>query len=192
MRHGLGVGPGHGNKSLNSLVSKSQRSDGADFRSQLVELMPRLRRFAHGLTGSAADADDLVQSTLERALEKLDQWQPGTRLDSWLYRIAQNLWIDQVRSARTRGTAVDVEALEAVAGSDGRVTNEQQLAMRDTRRAMAELPEEQRAVLMLVAVEEMSYADAAQALDIPIGTVMSRLSRARRALAERLGYGSRT
>jgi RNA polymerase sigma-70 factor, ECF subfamily len=190
MRPGLRGRPGHGNKSLNSLVSKSQTGDGADFRSQLVELMPRLRRFAHGLTGSAADADDLVQSTLERALQKLDQWQPGTRLDSWLYRIAQNLWIDQVRSVRTRGTAVDVEALEAVAGSDGRVTNEQQLTMRDTRRAMAELPAEQRAVLMLVAVEEMSYADAAQALDIPIGTVMSRLSRARRALAERLSYGS--
>jgi RNA polymerase sigma-70 factor (ECF subfamily) len=86
--------------------------------------------------------------------------------------------------------AVEVDALEDVAGSDGRVTNEQQLTMRDTRRAMAELPAEQRAVLMLVAVEEMSYADAAQALDIPIGTVMSRLSRARRALAERLSYGS--
>jgi RNA polymerase sigma-70 factor (ECF subfamily) len=155
-----------------------------------MELMPRLRRFAQELTGSAADADDLVQSTRERALEKLDRWQPGTRLDSWLYRIAQNLWIDQVRSVRTRGPAVDVEALEAIAGSDGRVTNQQQLTMRDTRRAMAELPAEQRAVLMLVAVEEMSYADAAQALDIPIGTVMSRLSRARRALAERLSYGS--
>jgi RNA polymerase sigma-70 factor (ECF subfamily) len=72
---------------LNSIVSKSQAGDGADFRSQLVELMPRLRRFAHGLTGTAADADDLVQSTLERALEKLDQWQPGTRLDSWMFQI---------------------------------------------------------------------------------------------------------
>lgn len=175
---------------MNSLVSKSQTGDNTDFRSQLVDLMPRLRRFAACLTGSAADADDLVQSTLERALEKLDQWRPGSRLDSWLYRIAQNLWIDQVRSARTRGTAVDVEALENLAGSDGRLTNEQQLTMRDTRRAMAELPEEQRAVLMLVAVEDMSYADAAQVLGIPIGTVMSRLSRARRALVERLGQGS--
>lgn len=152
--------------------------------------MPRLRRFAHGLTGSAADADDLVQCTLERALEKLSQWQPGTRLDSWLYRIAQNLWIDQIRSARTRGTAVDVEALDSVAGSDGRVTTEQQLTLRDTRRALAELPDEQRAVLMLVAVEDMSYAEAAKVLDVPVGTIMSRLSRARRALAERLGHES--
>ena len=167
----------------------SQTMDPA-IQAELVALLPRLRRFARGLAGAPDQADDLVQSACERALARIDQYQPGTRLDSWLYRIAQNLWIDQVRSARTRGTAVDVEALEAVAGSDGRVTNEQQLTMRDTRRAMAELPEEQRAVLMLVAVEEMSYADAAQALEIPIGTVMSRLSRARRALAERLGYGS--
>jgi RNA polymerase sigma-70 factor (ECF subfamily) len=175
---------------LNSFVSKPETSEGIEFRSQLVELMPRLRRFAHGLTGSAADADDLVQCTLERALEKLSQWQPGTRLDSWLYRIAQNLWIDQIRSARTRGTAVDVEALDSVAGSDGRVTTEQQLTLRDTRRALAELPDEQRAVLMLVAVEDMSYAEAAKVLDVPVGTIMSRLSRARRALAERLGHES--
>lgn len=175
---------------MNSLVSKPQSGERTDFRSQLVELMPRLRRFAQGLTGSAADADDLVQSTLERALEKLEQWQPGTRLDSWLYRIAQNLWIDQLRSVRSRGVAVDVEALDSVVGSDGRITSEQQLTMRDTRRAMAALPEEQRAVLMLVAIDEMSYAEAAQALDIPIGTVMSRLSRARRSLAERLAPGS--
>jgi RNA polymerase sigma-70 factor (ECF subfamily) len=174
---------------LNDSVSKSQNSDRTDFRSQLVELMPRLRRFALGLTGSSADADDLVQSTLERALAKLDQWQPGTRLDSWLYRIAQNLWIDQVRTQRTRGTAVDVEALEGVAGSDGRVTNEQRLTVRDTRRALAGLPDEQRAVLLLVAVEDLSYAEAARVLDVPIGTVMSRLSRARRALAEKLGVG---
>ncbi len=174
---------------MNSLVSKSQRDDNGNFRTELVALMPRLRRFAQGLTGSAADADDLVQSTLERALERLDQWQPGTRLDSWLYRIAQNMWIDQVRSRKSHGTAVDVEELEAIAGSDGRVTTLQQLTMRDTQRAIADLPPDQRAVLLLVTVDELSYADAAQALEIPIGTVMSRLARARKALAERLGLG---
>jgi RNA polymerase sigma-70 factor (ECF subfamily) len=99
------------------------------------------------------------------------------------------MWIDQVRSRKSHGTAVDVEELEAIAGSDGRVTTLQQLTMRDTQRAIADLPPDQRAVLLLVTVDELSYADAAQALEIPIGTVMSRLARARKALAERLGLG---
>jgi RNA polymerase sigma-70 factor, ECF subfamily len=152
--------------------------------------MPRLRRFSRGLTGSDADADDLVQSTLERALERLEQWQPGTRLDSWLYRIAQNLWFDQGRARRRRGVVADVEELEAVAGSDGRTTTEAELTLRDTQRALSELPDEQRAVVLLVSVDGMSYAEAAESLEVPIGTVMSRLARARRALAARLGYGS--
>lgn len=172
---------------MSSSVSKSNSGDTGDFRRELVALMPRLRRFARGLTGSPADADDLVQAALERALERFDQWQPGTRLDSWLYRIAQNLWIDQIRSARSRGTAVDAEALEEAQGSDGRDVAEQQLTLRDAERALAELPPEQRDVLMLVTVEEMSYAEAASVLEIPIGTVMSRLARARRALAARMG-----
>jgi RNA polymerase sigma-70 factor, ECF subfamily len=175
---------------LDPTVSEVQTVTNADFRTQLVDLMPRLQRFSRGLTGSDADADDLVQSTLLRALDRLDQWQPGTRLDSWLYRIAQNLWIDQVRARRSRGTVSDLDELEVVVGSDGRVTTEAQLTLADTQRALAELPEEQRAVVLLVAVDELSYAEAAAALDVPIGTIMSRLARARRALAGRLGLGS--
>jgi RNA polymerase sigma-70 factor, ECF subfamily len=154
-----------------------------DLRQQLGDFTPRLRRFALALTHSHADADDLVQSTLERALAYLQQWERGTRLDSWLYRIAQNLWIDQRRSARLRGPIESADAAMQLTGEDGRELNERQLMIRDAMRAMAALPEEQQAVLALVSIEGLPYGEAAKVLGVPIGTVMSRLARARRAIA---------
>jgi RNA polymerase sigma-70 factor, ECF subfamily len=154
-----------------------------DLRQQLGDFTPRLRRFALALTRSPADADDLVQSTLERALAYLRQWERGTRLDSWLYRIAQNLWIDQRRAARLRGPIESADAAMQLTGEDGRELNERQLMIRDAMRAMAALPEDQQAVLALVSIEGLPYAEAAKVLGVPIGTVMSRLARARRAIA---------
>jgi RNA polymerase sigma-70 factor, ECF subfamily len=154
-----------------------------DLRKQLGQFIPRLRRFALALTRSHDDADDLVQSTLERALTCLQQWERGTRLDSWLYRIAQNLWIDQRRVARLRGSTEGADAAMQLTGEDGRELNERQLMIRDAMRAMAALPEDQQAVLALVSIEGLSYEEAAKVLGIPIGTVMSRLARARRAVA---------
>jgi RNA polymerase sigma-70 factor, ECF subfamily len=154
-----------------------------DLRKQLGQLIPRLRRFALTLTRSQVDADDLAQSTLERALTCLQQWERGTRLDSWLYRIAQNLWIDQRRAARLRGPTESADAAMLLTGEDGREINERQLMVRDAIRALASLPEDQQAVLALVSVEGLSYGEAAKVLNVPIGTVMSRLARARRAIA---------
>lgn len=154
-----------------------------DLRRQLEQFTPRLRRFARALTRSQSDADDLVQSTFERALACLEQWEPGTRLDSWLYRIAQNLWIDQRRAARLRGFTESADAAMQLIGEDGRELNERQLMIRDAMRALEALPEDQQAVLALVSIEGLSYSEASKVLGIPVGTVMSRLARGRRAIA---------
>ena len=155
-------------------------------RNQIAALLPRLRRFALSLTGKRADADDLVQDTIERALRNLHQWQQGTRLDSWMFRIAQNLWIDQTRARRVRAVAShDPDAAENVA-TDGARDAEARLAFADTVKALAELPEEQRVVVGLVLVDGMSYREAADVLNVPMGTVTSRLARARTTLAARV------
>lgn len=158
-------------------------------RREMVALLPRLRRFACGLTGSLADADDLVQSACERALSRLEQWQPGTRLDSWMFRITQNLWIDRIRQSRGREIAVPAEALAERSVGDAVREQEARLTMAAVRREIAKLPEDQRAVLMLVTVEGISYKEASEILEIPIGTVMSRLARARLALARAIEGG---
>jgi RNA polymerase sigma-70 factor, ECF subfamily len=154
-----------------------------ELRKELGQFTPRLRRFARALTRSQIEADDLVQSTFERALACLQQWEPGTRLDSWLYRIAQNLWIDQRRAARLRGSPEGTEAVMQLIGEDGRELNERQLMVRDAMRALAALPEDQQAVVALVSIEGLAYVEAAKILGIPVGTVMSRLARGRRAIA---------
>ena len=151
---------------------------------QLVALLPRLRRFAHGLTGSVDEGDDVVQSACERALARFDQWQPGTRLDSWMFRIVQTVWFDRVR--RRREVAFSPEEWERLPGTDGVRDAETRAELAAVRIWIGELPEEQRTVLLLVSVDGLSYRDAAEALDLPIGTVMSRLSRARLWLARRL------
>lgn len=158
-------------------------------REEMVALLPRLRRFARGLTGVADQADDLVQAACERALTRIDQWQPGTRLDSWMFRIVQTIWLDEWRAVkvRTGEGRIDAEMAEDELAFDGGRGLEAHMTYEAVRAAMAELPAEQRAVLVLVCVEGQSYKEAAAALDIPIGTVMSRLARARAGLVRRLG-----
>jgi RNA polymerase sigma-70 factor (ECF subfamily) len=156
-------------------------------RSELVGLLPRLRRFAYGLTGSMEDGDDLVQGACERALRRLDQFQPGTRLDSWMYRIVQNLWIDQRRARQTRPEAgMEPTDLEALAVGDAERELNNRLVLAGVQQAVATLPEEQRTILLLVCVEGLSYKAAAEVLEIPLGTVMSRLARARLAVGRAL------
>ena len=153
---------------------------------EMAALLPRLRRFAYGLTGSIDAGDDLVQSACERALSRLHLWQAGTRLDSWMYRIMQNLWFDELRAGRRREVATEPETLDAMTGGDAESEAAMRLDLATVRRRMADLPPDQRAVLLLVSGEGLSYKDAAAVLEVPIGTVMSRLARARLALARAL------
>jgi RNA polymerase sigma-70 factor, ECF subfamily len=157
----------------------------SDPRTELIQLLPRLRRFARSLAGAADQADDLVQASIEKALRNLDSFASGTRMDAWMFRIIRNTWIDTIR-ARRDTVAYDADAADLLPGEDGRTTTEARLHLAEVRRAMASLPDDQRAVLMLVCVEGLRYREVAQVLDIPDGTVMSRLSRARLALAEKL------
>jgi RNA polymerase sigma-70 factor (ECF subfamily) len=156
-------------------------------RADIAALLPRLRRFARALTGQAADADDVVQIALERALARAAQFEPGTRLDAWLYAIVRNAWIDEAR-ARTRRAKVFAPAeLGERVGSDGEAEMLAKLEARDVWAAMAALPEEQREAVALVCVEGLAYREAAAALGVPIGTLTSRLARGREALQRMLG-----
>lgn len=155
-------------------------------RQALVALIPRLRRFARVLTGNLADADDVVQACLEKAMVNMDQWQPGTRLDAWVFRIARNHWLDNRRRAHNRVGHEDISDMPNLAGDDGVAVAEASADARMVRAAVDALPPEQRDVVALVMLEEMSYREAADALGLPIGTVMSRLSRAKAALAKRI------
>ena len=144
---------------------------------RLVDLIPRLRRYARALVSDRASADDLVQDTLERAWAKLHLYRRGTDLRAWLFTVMHNVHVNKVRSARATDPLDDEmpELAQRAAQGDS-------LVVRDLDRAIARLPDEQRAVLLLVTLEEMSYDEVARALGIPIGTVMSRLSRAREKL----------
>jgi RNA polymerase sigma-70 factor (ECF subfamily) len=160
----------------------------ARFGDQLIAVLPRLRRFARGLSGSVADADDLVQAACERALARQHQFQEGTRFDSWMFRIVQTIWIDQVRSRDVRKEDGDVA--EDRLGSDEPVRRvEARLALAEVRRALDRLPPDQRTALLLVTVEGLSYKEAAEVVQVPIGTIMSRLARARIALQLQLEAG---
>ncbi len=149
--------------------------------TEIIAILPRLRRFARSLTRDAADADDLVQITLEKALNKLDQWQTGTRLDSWMYRIMKNAWIDEVRFRQRQSERFAPEALGEAVGRDD-PGYEKRLRALEIDRAMQTLPDDQRLAVALVLVEGLAYKEAAAVLDIPIGTLTSRLARGRTAL----------
>jgi len=152
------------------------------FESELTQTLPRLRRFAHALSRESADADDLTQMTVERALRARAQWQEGTRLDSWLYKIMRNLWIDTVRS-RGRKAIFEAppEAAETI-GHDPRSGIDAGIDLQRVMAAMERLPDEQREVVALILIEGFGYREAAEMLDLPIGTVSSRLVRGRNAL----------
>lgn len=153
-----------------------------DFERGLQECLPRLRRFAHGLSHNVSDADDLTQSTVERALQARNQWTPGTRLDSWLYRIMRNLWIDTARQ-RARQSRVEAPSEEGIhIGEDPRDRMHNQIDLDRAMTLMARLPDEQREVVALVLIEGLGYQETANMLGIPMGTVASRLTRGRTAL----------
>jgi RNA polymerase sigma-70 factor (ECF subfamily) len=143
----------------------------------IVELIPRLRRYARALAGERSAADDLVQDTLERAWSKLHLYRRGTDLRAWLFTVMHNVYVNQRRAARP---SVELDEEMPELAQPARETDT--LVLRDLDAAIRRLPPDQREVLLLVALEDMSYGEAARALEIPIGTVMSRLARAREKL----------
>jgi RNA polymerase sigma-70 factor (ECF subfamily) len=155
-----------------------------NIHEQIVALLPRLRRFARNLARNPHDADDVVQIAVERALTRLDQWRSDARLDSWMFKIVRNAWIDELRSRGRRDKVfLAAEAGENV-GTDSMARETDLLAVQS---AMARLPQEQREAVGLVLVEGLPYREAADVLDVPIGTLTSRLARGREALQAMLG-----
>jgi RNA polymerase sigma-70 factor (ECF subfamily) len=151
------------------------------FRNELVSLLPRLRRFALALAGNRDAAEDLLQSAVERGLRKWGTYEKGRSLSSWMFKLMQNIWFDMRRSAAA-GPSYPGELPDSV-GEDGRELVEARDELQAVREAFAALPEDQRTVMALVVLDGLSYAQAAETLALPMGTVMSRLSRARAALA---------
>jgi RNA polymerase sigma-70 factor (ECF subfamily) len=157
----------------------------SEVRRRLLALLPRLRRFALVLTRSGDAADDLLQSALERALSRLDQWQPDSHLDRWMFAIIRSVWLNGQRAAAIR-RADALEDHEQALSADGEATALAAVGLAEVREAFAQLSPEQRQALLLVGVEGYTYAEAAEFLGLPIGTVISRLTRGRLALAAAL------
>ena len=153
----------------------------------MLALLPRLRRFAAGLARHPADGDDLCQATVIRALERRAQWQPGTRLDSWMMTMMRNIWIDEQRARTRRAETFAPEEAGLGVGSGGGQEEAVELGVID--RALRTLPDEQREAVLLVMVEGYSYKEAAEIVGCPVGTLNSRLVRGRDALLSRLGDG---
>jgi len=167
---------------------ESMSSATEEIGERLVALLPRLRRFARSLSRNQHDADDLVQSAVERAWRNLEQFKPGANLAAWMFGIMKNAWIDNRRTHARRGEV----ALPEDSGDHPAITPDDSIAnlganLWDISEAMHKLPEEQRLAIALVLVEGMSYKEAAEVLEIPIGTLTSRLARGRTALAAALG-----
>ncbi|MGE0241069.1 MAG: RNA polymerase sigma factor [Parvibaculaceae bacterium] len=158
-----------------------------DFGDRLIAFLPNLRRFAVSLCRSSDMADDLVQLACERAIANASSFEPGTRFDAWMFRILRNLWIDQVRRDRTAGHKDDIGVHEERLAGDMGTAPEHRLVLKDVWKAIAGLTDDQREVLLLVCVEELSYRETSDILGIPIGTVMSRLARARSNIAAAAG-----
>ena len=152
-------------------------------QDDIAALLPRLRRFGRAVTRNREDADDLVQLAVERALGGIRQWEPGSRLDSWLFRIMRNAWIDEIRGRTRRGQVLAPEEAGEQIGIDPSESNVHRLAV---QKAVSMLNDDQRMVVSLVLVDGLSYKEAADVLEIPIGTLTSRLVRAREALQELL------
>jgi RNA polymerase sigma-70 factor (ECF subfamily) len=160
-----------------------------NIHEQIVMLLPRLRRFARNLTRNPHDADDVVQIAVERALTRLDQWRSDARLDSWMFKIVRNAWIDELRA---RGRRDKVFLAEEAGENIGTDSMERETELLSVQAAMARLPEDQRVAVSLVLVEGLPYREAAEVLDVPIGTLTSRLARGREALQALLGAEGET
>ena len=156
--------------------------------ADIAALLPRLRRFARSLTFHREDADDVVQIALERAMNRSAQWEPGSRLDSWMFRIIKNAWIDEVRSRSRRDQLFAPEEEGEQVGDDSASAHQQRMAI---HKAMSLLSDDHRIVIGLVLVDGLPYKEAAAVLEIPVGTLMSRLSRAREALQGLLSDSAR-
>jgi RNA polymerase sigma-70 factor, ECF subfamily len=150
-----------------------------NIQEQIVALLPRLRRFARNLVRNPHDADDVVQIAVERALLRRDQWRSDARLDSWLFKILRNAWIDEVRS---RGRQAKIFMPAEHGEHVGEASMERQIDRWTAETALTRLPEDQRLAVSLVLIEGLSYKDAAEVLEVPIGTLTSRLARGREAL----------
>jgi RNA polymerase sigma-70 factor (ECF subfamily) len=161
----------------------------ATLHNEIATLLPRLRRFARSITFHREDADDLVQVAVERALVASDQWEAGSRLDSWLFRIVKNAWVDELRSRVRRERVLAPEEAGEHVGDTSAAAHLEQMAI---RKAVGMLSAEHRLVVGLVLVDGLSYKEAAEVLDIPIGTLTSRLARAREALQGLLSDQART
>ncbi|MFC4309980.1 RNA polymerase sigma factor [Steroidobacter flavus] len=152
-------------------------------RDQIVALLPRMRRFGRAIARHPSDADDLVQIAIERALLRYEQWRPEAPFHSWMFGIMRNAWIDEARARSRQGKVLAPEEAGLEIPDNA---SEAQLRMLSVQKAMATLPEEQRLAVALVLVEGLSYKEAAEALDVPIGTLTSRLARGREALQKQL------
>jgi RNA polymerase sigma-70 factor (ECF subfamily) len=161
-----------------------------EFADALGAILPRLRRFAFALSRHPADADDLAALAIERALRSRSQFTPGTRLDSWLFHITRNLWIDEARSRQRRAAWEGPPEAGEQQGFDGAADIERSAELAQVMRAMSALPDEQREVVALIMIEGLGYREAAELLGQPIGTVSSRLVRGRNALLTALGQGT--
>jgi len=153
--------------------------------NSIIDHIPRLRRYARALVGDRHSADDLVQDTLERACNKFHLWRSGSDLRAWLFTVMHNVFVNQIRGARNQVE----QSMEEVPVVATRATQSDALELVEVDRALRTLPEEQREVLLLIAVEQMSYAEVSRALSVPIGTVMSRLSRARERMRVAMAGG---
>ncbi|MBV8910462.1 MAG: sigma-70 family RNA polymerase sigma factor [Gammaproteobacteria bacterium] len=158
---------------------------GQDLHAQLIELLPRLRRFARALARNAADADDLVQLALERALSRAGQMRADASLAGWMFGILRNAWIDELRTrARRARLLAPADTVEEVGDASQSGEHAELLSVQE---ALARLPEEQRSAVALVLIEGLSYKEAAHVMQVPIGTLTSRLARGRETLQQMLG-----
>ncbi len=164
---------------LSNVFLMSTNESVQNIQEQIVALLPRLRRFARNLARNPHDADDVVQIAVERALLRLDQWRSDARLDSWLFKIVRNAWIDEVRA---RGRRAKIFMPEEAGEQIGESSMEREIDRWSAETAMGRLPEDQRLAISLVLVEGLSYKDAAEVLEVPLGTLTSRLARGREAL----------
>ncbi len=163
-----------------------------ELSEQLTELIPRMRRFASGLCGSRDHGDELVQAACERLLQHQSRLRPDTRLDSWLYRVIRNLHVDSVRSQTVRDRGAQQIRLNAESEPATHNNLDNHLRLHEIQQALLQLSEEHRSALMLICVEGLTYKEAAEVLQVPMGTVTSRLGRARKALVAQIGEEARS
>ena len=184
MRHNRAAHGKHSGRRIIQLFSK--KSSETEIRAGLPAIFPRLWRYALVLTANRDAANDLAQATCLRALQKADSYQTGTLLDRWLFRMAHRIWLNELRSAAVRRGG-GLQAVEDVEIPDTRPDAETNFFVREVLHSVYALPEAQRAAVILVYVEGFSYAEAAEIMDVPVGTVMSRLAAARKVVTARMG-----